>query len=386
MDNLTEALEGILQGSPHRLVLSKPRDKAAKYKKTVITQSPRGFGVEQFTEKQAFRRTIPAAELADFCAVAMERDYLQLNAWDNTHEQMLLISRNGKVTVGKKALPPHAPPPATVHNRQKSYLLPQGIAIPPLVDMGVLTREGRVVQSMYDKWKQINKFIEIIDDAIREKPSEHLNIIDFGCGKSYLTFVLYYYLTEVKGIAVKMVGLDLKAEVIAKCAETATRYGYSGLEFQLGDIDGYSCDFPVDMVITLHACDTATDYALYNAVRWNAAMIFSVPCCQHQLNGQMASDRLSLLTRYGIVKERTAALFTDAIRGNLLEACGYRTQLLEFVDLSHTPKNILIRAVRGAVSPARRAKALAEVEMAMEDFSLQPTLYGLLRDLASRGL
>lgn len=380
MDNLTHALEGILQGDPHRLVLSKPRDKSAKYKKTVITKSPTCFGVEQFTEKQAFHHTIPAAGLADFCTSAMENDYLQLNAWDNTHEQMLLISRSGKVTAGKKAISPDAPPPVTTHNRQKNYLLPQGIAIPPLVDMGVLTREGKVVQSMYDKWKQINKFIEIIDDAIRDKPPEKLNVIDFGCGKSYLTFVLYYYLTQVRGIAVKMVGLDLKAEVIAKCTETAERYGYSGLQFELGDIGGYSCDFPVDMVITLHACDTATDYALYNAIRWNAAMIFSVPCCQHELNGQMASDRLSLLTRYGIIKERTAALLTDAIRGNLLESCGYKTQLLEFVDLSHTPKNILIRAVRGTVSPARRAKALAEVENVVEDFGLKPTLYELLKE------
>lgn len=380
MDDLTTALSAILQSDPYRLILSKPRGKATKYKKTVITKTTKGFGLEQFTDKQAFHSTITAAELADFCTAAMENDYLQLNGWDAAHEQMLLVSRAGKVTVGKKALSPDAPPPVTAHNRQKNYLLPQGIAIPPLVDMGVLTREGRVVQSMYDKWKQINKFIEIIDDAIRDKPPQRLNVIDFGCGKSYLTFVLYYYLTEVRGIAVNMVGLDLKAEVIAKCAETAQRYGYSGLGFELGDIGGYSCNFPVDMVITLHACDTATDYALYNAIRWNAAMIFSVPCCQHELNEQMESDRLSILTRYGIVKERTAALITDAIRGNLLESCGYKTQLLEFVDLSHTPKNILIRAVRGAVSPAQRGKALAEVERIVEEFGLSPTLYGLLKN------
>ncbi|MEG1943021.1 MAG: SAM-dependent methyltransferase, partial [Angelakisella sp.] len=249
-----------------------------------------------------------------------------------------------------------------------------------LVDKGILTREGKVVQAMYDKWKQINKFIEIIDDAIRDKKPAHLNIIDFGCGKSYLTFVLYYYLTAVRGISVTMVGLDLKAEVIAKCSEAAARYGYEGLHFELGDISGYHCDFAVDMVITLHACDTATDYALANAVHWNASMIFSVPCCQHELGGQMENHRLEILSRYGIIKERTAALMTDAIRGNLLEACGYRTQLLEFVDLSHTPKNILIRAVRAPVSAAQRKKALEEAEHLIEDFRLRPTLYNLLGD------
>ena len=134
------------------------------------------------------------------------------------------------------------------------------------------------------------------------------------------------------------------------------------------------------MVITLHACDTATDYALYNAIGWNTKMIFSVPCCQHELNGQMNSRRLSLLTRYGLIQERAAALFTDAIRGNLLEACGYKTQLLEFVDFSHSPKNILIRAVRGKVSPQKRAEALAEVQRAMEEFHLSPTLYRLLAE------
>lgn len=380
MENITDALGGILTGDLRRLVLSKPRSKETQYRKTVLTPSAKGFLVEQFTDTQAFHRTIPAGELAAFCAQLLTSDYLQLNAWNATHEQSLLISRSGRVTVGKKSLGATPPPAAPGHNRKKNYLLPEGVAIPPLVDMGVLTGEGRVVQSMYDKWRQINRFIEMIDDALRDKKITRLNIIDFGCGKSYLTFVLYYYLTQQRGIAVQMVGLDLKADVIAKCSETARRYGYDGLRFQLGEISGYQCDFPVDMVITLHACDTATDYALFHAIEWNASMIFSVPCCQHELNGQMASDSLAILSRYGIVRERVAALMTDAIRGNLLEACGYKTQLLEFVDLSHTPKNILIRALRGAVPAAQKHKALAEVERLVEEFGLEPTLYRLLKE------
>ena len=193
-----------------------------------------------------------------------------------------------------------------------------------------------------------------------------------------LTFILYYYLVELRGMDVRIIGLDLKEEVIRNCSLAARRYGYEGLHFELGDISGYDCPYLVDMVISLHACDTATDYALYHAVRWKAKLIFSVPCCQHELNRQMKGQTLSILTRYGIVKERTAALMTDAVRGNLLTACGYKTQLLEFVDLSHTPKNILIRAVRTVVPRAVRQEARQEVEELKEAFGFRPTLDELL--------
>ena len=206
-----------------------------------------------------------------------------------------------------------------------------------------------------------------------------VRIIDFGCGKSYLTFAMYYYLHELKGYDIRIIGLDLKREVIIHCNELAEKYGYQKLKFLVGDIADYTGVDRVDMVVTLHACDTATDYALYHAIRWKAKLIFSVPCCQHELNGQMKSENLSILTRYGIVKERTAALMTDAIRANLLTESGYRTQLLEFVDLSHTPKNLLIRAVRAVIPGSAKKQARAEIDAIEKEFGLEPTLDRLLK-------
>lgn len=378
---LISAAEQIAAGAPQRIILSKPV-KGCAYRRVEITQKEAYYQIASYTEKQVFHENIPAEELSARLQSLLGAQFLQLNGWDAAYESQLMISSKGKVTLKRKKRADAAPTTgAQEHNRKKQYLLEEGTVIPPLADMGVFTAEGKIVRTMYDKYRQINRFLELIDDEVKNRSLTHLNIIDFGCGKSYLTFVLYYYLTQVRKITVQMVGLDLKEDVIRKCNETAKKYGYEGLRFELGDINGYQCDFDVDMVVTLHACDTATDYALFNAICWNAKMIFSVPCCQHELNSQMQAEKLSLYTRYGIIQERMAALTTDAIRGNLLECCGYKTQLLEFVDFAHTPKNILIRAVKRQMqAPSTSKKMLAEVKGVMEEFHLQPTLYQLLAE------
>lgn len=378
MNTIADALASVFTADLARIILSKPRSKTPEYKKITITQKQSGYQVEKLTDQQVFHQNITKEEVLQYCASLLQIGYQQLNAWGVQYEYTVLVSRQGRVSVKKSATAQASPLVTTEHNRKKNYRLQEGESIPPLVDMGIFTKEGKVVRPMYDKFKQINRFIELIDDSLDGQNLQRLNVIDFGCGKSYLTFVLYYYFTVIKNIPVNIIGLDLKADVIAKCNETAQRYGYSNLHFELGDINGYQCKMPVDMVITLHACDTATDYALYNAVDWGAKMIFSVPCCQHEANAQMRSESLALFTRYGIVQERVAALVTDAMRGNLLEACGYKTQILEFIDAAHTPKNLLLRAVKRPITAANKKKALSEVESAMRTFNLQPTLYTLL--------
>lgn len=405
MEERTEKIRLIAQAFPYKIILSKPAGREIVYHKIVIEKKEGYYQAAAYTEKQVFHRNIPPEDLEKYLVDTVAVNYLQVNAWDETKEYILMCSKKGKVTCKTKAVQGNAAKEIREHDRKKKYILEEGTVIAPLVDMGIFTAEGRVVKSMYDKFRQINRFLEIIEDGVRDYPHDHLNIIDFGCGKSYLTFILYYYFTEIKKQEVQIVGLDLKSEVIRNCNAAAEKYGYENLHFEVGDINGYRAAFPVDMVVTLHACDTATDFALFNAILWNAKMIFSVPCCQHELNKQIQTEDYSLMTRYGIIKERFSALATDAIRGNLLEYCGYKTQLLEFIDFAHTPKNILIRAVQkggagtvskdagaalekqDAASPAKlivpvsvKKRYLGEVERMMEEFHFEPTLYRLLVD------
>ncbi|MBP3938992.1 MAG: SAM-dependent methyltransferase [Clostridia bacterium] len=380
MSELRGYIERIFENKVQKLVISKPVSKQSEFKKITVNLMPKFYQIAKYTEKQVFHENVTADKIAERCFEITDGTFLQLNAWSDEKETYITISKKGKIFFKEKKVSTSGSLPATVeHNRKKQYILSEGEVIEPLVDMGIFTKEGKVVQSMYDKYKQINRFIEIIDDSIRQQDYKKLNIIDFGCGKSYLTFIVYYYLTEIKKIDATIIGLDLKKDVIEKCNKASEKYGYKNLRFELGDINGYKCPFDVDMVITLHACDTATDFALYNAINWGAKMIFSVPCCQHELNAQIETDNLSILTRYGIIQERFSALLTDSIRGNLLEYCGYKTQLLEFIDFAHTPKNILIRAtLKQNPSKASKEKALCEVQKAIDEFNVGPTLYKLL--------
>ncbi len=377
MAEIVTCIEEIFRGSPAKIVISKPVS-GTEYIRVVVVNKEKYYQIEKYTEKQVFHENLTVDEAVVYCKKMMENDFRQLNAWTAGKEYAVSVSKKGKVLFNsRKAV--NECKVNTEHNRKKNYILNEGDDIPALRDMGIFTAQGRVSAPMQDKFRQINRFVEIIDDELKNYDRDEITVIDFGCGKSYLTFILYHYLTVIRKIKVKMTGLDLKKDVVEKCNVTAKKYGYENLSFEVGDINGYHFDGRVDMVITLHACDTATDYALYNAVKWGAEMIFSVPCCQHELNSQIKSEDFAVLTNYGIVKERVAALMTDAVRGNLLECCGYRTQLMEFVDFSHTPKNILIRAKkRGRTKNAE--KYLSEVKKLCGEFSLEPTFLRLLRN------
>ena len=383
MSELRQYLETMLKAEIQKVIISNPFSKSEEFKKIIIENKGKNYQIAKYTDKQVFHENITQNDLCECTITLAENKYKQINGMSATEEHIILVSKKGNCTYKVKKTATDAVKLSAKqqgHNRQKNYILKEGMNIAPLVDMGVFTKDGKVVNAMYDKYKQINRFIEIIDDEVSSLNVEELNVIDFGCGKSYLTFVVYYYLTEVMKIKVNMIGLDLKEDVIKKCNEAAEKYNYTNLKFEVGDVNGFKAPFDVDMVITLHACDTATDYALYNAIQWNAKMIFSVPCCQHELNKQIKPEELSILSRYGIIKERFSALATDAIRANLLEYSGYKTQLLEFIDFEHTPKNVLIRAVRRPIMPKQvKENMLHEVHAMMKEFNFHPTLYELLQ-------
>lgn len=383
MKELKNIIDEITSSKVIKIVLSNKKNKDFKYNKIKFSlkENLKGefYQIEKYTDKQVFHENITFNELKEQVLFYLEENYKQAGVWTEDFTFDIKISKKGKILLNKKKSDNKSLVKKS-HNKEKNYILKEGMIIEPLIDLGIFTKDGKVINSKYDKYKQINRFIEIIDDEVKNKDLKKLTILDFGCGKSYLTFIVYYYFTKIKNIDVKIIGLDLKEDVIKKCNEIAKRYNYNNLHFELGDINGFKFNNKVDMVITLHACDTATDYALYNAIKWDTKMIFSVPCCQHEFNKQIKSDKLSILTKYGIVQERIAALMTDSVRANLLEVLGYKTQLLEFIDISHSPKNILIRASKAKISKEKREKALNEVKSLMKNFNLSPTLFNLLQD------
>ena len=296
-------------------------------------------------------------------------------------ECTVLVSKKGKVTVRRKKRKTEVRPADRSHNRRKHYILEEGAPVPFLRDLGVMTEDGKIVRTKTDKFRQINRFLEFIEDILlRLEKGRELTILDFGCGKSYLTFAMYYYLHELRGYDIRIIGLDLKKDVIDHCGKLAEKYGYDKLTFLVGDIEDYDGVDRVDMVVTLHVCDTATDYALAKAVGWGAEVILSVPCCQHELNAQFAAgDRcaaaLAPVMDYGLLRERFAALATDGLRAKYLEREGYEIQVLEFIDMEHTPKNILLRAVKTGRKDGRAAE---EIRECIEFLGAAPTLGRLL--------
>jgi Methyltransferase domain len=329
----------VLNEGLSRAVLSKPR-RESPYSKVVVRPVLVGDELRyQFEYRQGEKAThanLLPLEAETELAGLIDRDFRQALLQTAAHDYQVLD--------GEKVLrhPPTGKPSGLEHDRRKRRVLEEGRPVPFLVELGVMTPEGKVRARRYDKFRQVNRFLELVDDVLPPRP---LRIVDFGSGKSYLTFALYHLLAIERGLTVEVVGLDLKEDVIARCRSLADRLGYERLRFEVGDISLFEGG-PADVVVSLHACDTATDAALERAVRWHAEVILAAPCCQHELNGQLPPDGLAPLLRHGILRERFAALATDAARAQLLEAVGYDTQVLEFVDLGHTAKNLLIRAVR----------------------------------------
>lgn len=350
MEKLQQLLAELINDKLVRITISASRDKNFASKVTVrpvLHKRQRMFQETLYRDKQVFHKTFDAQGLQAALLELMNGLFGQMEIDCEGLHVTVLVSKKGTVTIKKKQMTTVLTPPALSHNRKKKYILEEGRPVDFLVGLGVMTVEGKIVNSKYDKFRQINRFLEFIEDILPQLPKDReLTILDFGCGKSYLTFAMYYYLKKLRGYDLRIIGLDLKTDVIEHCNMLAEKYGYEKLKFLQGDIAQYEGVSQVDMVVTLHACDTATDYALAKAVGWNAKVILSVPCCQHQMHNEMECALLTPVFRYGIVQERTAALFTDGMRAELLRQQGYRTQLLEFIDMEHTPKNILIRAVR----------------------------------------
>lgn len=375
-----ELIDIILSNPPANAELKKVKIRPVLLKGRLI------FQASEFRNSQVFHHNYTKEELVDKLPDWLNHFMKQVLIRTRQKQITALISKKGKVTVKEKKLQSisaeKTESSSLSHNREKDYIIKEGSPVPFLIELGVMTKEGKIVNAKYDKFKQINRFLEFIEDVLPflDKTREQ-TILDFGCGKSYLTFAMYYYLKELKGYRIRIIGLDLKKQVIEECNELARRFGYDELTFCEGDIASYEGVRQVDMVVSLHACDKATDYALYKAVQWDAKVILSVPCCQHELNAQMNNEIMKPLFRYGLIKERMAALATDALRAEVLELVGYKTQILEFIDMEHTPKNILIRGIKRQKQNNETLKKRLEAYEECRNFlKVEPTLYKLLSD------
>lgn len=380
MERLKNILEEQFNKSLSQVIISNPRRAALAQKikiRPVLLKDALYFQVTEYKGKQVFHENLEKEAAVFYVITQMENFFGQMVLESATKTVNVLVSKKGTVTIKQKMQKKEMTHKELSHNRKKRYILEEGEAIPFLVDLGVQTKEGKIVNSRYDKFRQINRFLEFIQDIVEDLPKgRELTIVDFGCGKSYLTFAMYHYLKVMKGFDIRVIGLDLKEDVIAYCNELKEKYGYDKMSFTTGDIASYTGVDAVDMVVTLHACDTATDYALEKAVKWGASVILSVPCCQHELNYQMKNEALSAVLKYGLLKERIASLITDGLRAEMLEQWGYDTQVLEFIDMEHTPKNILIRGVKRNKS---READFAKYDQCCRTLHVDPTIGKLLR-------
>lgn len=389
MNELGELFQQMLNQDLIQIILSNTTDpaRASKVKiRPVQIRDDLFFQETLYRGTQVFHSNYPKEEMQERLSGYAGDLFRQIQLGSTAEEATVLIGKKGTVTIKRRKRRADTrieKSPALSHNRSRQYILPEGQPVDFLVCLGVQTPEGRIVKAKYDKFRQINRYLEFIEDILNKLPTDRtIRIVDFGCGKSYLTFAMYYYLHGLKHRDICVTGLDLKADVIKRCNELAEKLHYDRLNFQVGDISSFQGVEKADMVVSLHACDKATDYALEKAVKWGAAVILAVPCCQHELNGQIKCDMLQPILKYGLIKERMAALITDALRANLLEQSGYDTQILEFIDMEHTPKNLMIRAVkRGGMRPKSSVGAEGggfSVDRVMEFLHVSPALKELL--------
>lgn len=393
MEELNILLNKCLNRQLIKVILSNPKEKEGPLKiqiRPILLKEELWFQETLYIGTKVFHKNYTAEYMQEEIVKNLTDNFKQLQLEHEEIKATVLVSKKGKITINKrtKRYEDRVIKAELSHNRAKRYIIEDGKKVDFMVDLGVMTKDGKVVKAKYDKFKQINRFLEFIEDVLPKlNKNREITIIDFGCGKSYLTFAMYYYLKELNSIDARIIGLDLKEDVIDKCNELSMKYGYEKLNFYKGDIKNYEGVSKVDMVVTLHACDTATDYALNKAVSWGAEVILSVPCCQHELNSQIKNDILEPVLKYGLIKERLSALITDALRADILEGAGYYVQILEFIDMEHTPKNILIRAVKNDKKSdlASINENIQKYESLREFLNVNPKLDQLLKEDSAGG-
>ena len=350
-----------------------------------VLQNNGKIQASMFTKTKVFHKNFTPDEVKSFLDWQLSSAFLQLNLWDGEHEYQTRITKKGKRLTSRTLNP--TKPGKFLRNtldREKNTIIKEGDIVPVLVEMGIFTKELRVAAPMQDKFRQINRFLELLDDVVKHVDVDQVNILDFGCGKSYLTFLVHHYFTNVCNTKVSICGLDNNPDVVRKCSATTERFGLTSIQFIQGEIGElkeppikeWGAENTYNIVISLHACDTATDLTLFNAIKWQADLICAVPCCQHELRDQMKPKTLKIMGGYGIIKERFASLATDAIRAKLLEYCGYRVQIIEFTPTENTPKNLFIRAVRLDGKP--KPSAMKDINDLVSEFGFKPSLLELI--------
>lgn len=361
-----------------KAIISNPRNKSNITKVTIKPITIKSFYMLQFISfdgKKEFHENISLNDLESMLSKTISL-YKQIQIYTVNNDYQCLLNKKLVANI-KKQKPSQAMPDSISHNKEKNYILNDKIAANFWTRLDIMDKSGKIKPSKYDKYKQINKYLEFIEGCISDLPKDNIRIIDFGCGKSYLTFALYYYLTNILNKKVTVVGLDLKEDVIKLCNKLADDLGFENLHFQVGDIGKYTTNERIDMVVSLHACNTATDFALQKAINWGSKVILAVPCCHNEAYTQIKNEDLIPILKHGILKEKIAALITDGLRAQLLESCGYKVNVMEFIDVEHTPKNVLIKAVLDS-TVQKNENAYEKYTVACNKLNLDLTLNKLL--------